>query len=73
MCDFFCVVSLFCGVVLSIFSSIVIVLAVLCVLCLCPTLPWVGLQSVIVAFPGHTHLLFHRFRHYLIFLFDYEL
>ena len=22
------------------------------------TVPWVGLQSVIVAFPGHTHLLF---------------
>ena len=21
-------------------------------------MPWVGLQSVIVAFPGHTHLLF---------------
>ena len=22
------------------------------------TVPWVGLQCVIVAFPGHTHLLF---------------
>ena len=22
------------------------------------TIPWVGLQFVIVAFPGHTHLLF---------------
>ena len=29
------------------------------VLCLFLTVPWVGLQCVIVAFPGHTHLLFH--------------
>ena len=29
-----------------------------CVLCLFLTVLWVGLQSVIVAFPGHTHLLF---------------
>ena len=28
------------------------------VLCLFLTVPWVGLQFVIVAFPGHTHLLF---------------
>ena len=27
-------------------------------LCLFLTVPSVGLQSVIVAFPGHTHLLF---------------
>ena len=27
------------------------------VLCLFLTVPWVGLQCVIVAFPGHTHLL----------------
>ena len=33
------------------------VLAV-CVLCLFFMLPWVGLQSATVAFPGHTHLLF---------------
>ena len=26
-----------------------------CILCLFPILPWVGLQSVIVAFPRHTH------------------
>ena len=24
------------------------------------TVPWVGLQCVIVVFPGHTHLLFGR-------------
>ena len=24
------------------------------------TVPWVGLQCVIVVFPGHTHLLFNR-------------
>ena len=29
----------------------------LCVQCLFLTVPWVGLQSVIVAFPGHAHLL----------------
>ena len=28
-----------------------------CIMCLFLTVPWVGLQSVIVAFPGHTHLL----------------
>ena len=28
------------------------------VLCLFLTVPWVGLQCVIVAFPGHSHLLF---------------
>ena len=33
---------------------------VVCVLCLFLTVPWAGLQSVIVAFPGHTHLLFTR-------------
>ena len=27
-------------------------------LCLFLTIPWVGLQCVIVALPGHTHLLF---------------
>ena len=29
---------------------------VVCVLCLYLTLPWVGLQCVILVFPGHTHL-----------------
>ena len=28
------------------------------VLCLFLTVPWVGMQCVIVAFPDHTHLLF---------------
>ena len=27
-----------------------------CVMCLFLMVPWVGLQSVIVTFPGHTHL-----------------
>ena len=27
------------------------------VLCLFLTVPWIGLQSVIVTFPGNTHLL----------------
>ena len=27
-----------------------------CDLCLFLTVPWVGMQSVIVAFPGHTHI-----------------
>ena len=27
------------------------------------TVPWVGLQYVIVLFPDHTHLLFHRGPH----------
>ena len=31
------------------------------VLCLFLAVPWVGLWSVIVAFPGHTHLLFEPF------------
>ena len=29
-----------------------------CVLCLFLVMTWVGMQSVIVAFPGHTLLLF---------------
>ena len=32
-----------------------------CVLCLFLTVQWVGLQSVIVAFPGHTHFLIVMF------------
>ena len=39
------------------------VLAV-CVLCLFLKMPWVGLQSEIMAFPGHTHLLFYRMIHF---------
>ena len=31
------------------------------VLCLFYMIPWVGLQSVIVAFPGHTHLYFYTY------------
>ena len=30
----------------------------ICVVCLFLAVPWVGFQSVIVAFPGHTHLIF---------------
>ena len=33
-----------------------------CVLCLFLTVPWVGLQSVIVVFSGHTHLLLYFVR-----------
>ena len=29
----------------------------ICILCLFLTVPWVGLGSVIVAFPDHTHFL----------------
>ena len=29
------------------------------VLCLFLTVPWVGLQYVMLSFPGYTHLLFH--------------
>ena len=39
------------------------------VLCLFLTVPWVGLQCVIVVFPDHTHyffiLLFQYFYHYV--------
>ena len=35
------------------FSCVVAV----CVLCPFLTVPWVGMQSVFVAFPGHIHLL----------------
>ena len=31
-----------------------------CVLCLFHMVPLVGLQSVVVSFPGHTHLLFSQ-------------
>ena len=32
-----------------------------CVLCLFLILPWVGVQSVIVAYPVYTHLLFKAY------------
>ena len=35
------------------------------VLCLFLTVPWVGLQYVIVVFPDHTHLLFEMVSHSL--------
>ena len=35
-----------------------------CVLCLFLKMPWVGLQSEIVAFPDHTHLLSYRVIHF---------
>ena len=30
------------------------------VVCICLAVPWVGLWSVIVTFPGHTHLRFQE-------------
>ena len=67
----YCVRSLFCYAVLCVLSSFVIISlgkrelvallyshVVVVALCLFLTVPWVGLQCVIVAFPGHTHLLF---------------
>ena len=33
---------------------------VVCFMCLCPRGPQVGLRSVIVAFPGHTHSFLYR-------------
>ena len=66
--------SLLFGVVLCVFSTLAIILlrkreswllsfncvVAVCVLGLFLTMPWVGLLSVIVAFPGHTHLLLER-------------
>ena len=56
---------LFCGVVFSVHSNFAIILlkksgcrVAYCVSCLFFVVPWVGMWSVIVAFPGHTHLLF---------------
>ena len=34
-----------------------------CVLCLDLAVPWVGLQSVVVLFSGHTHLVLHTHTH----------
>ena len=39
-------------------------------LCLFLAVPWVGLQSVIETFPGHTHLLFNRI--HVIFTFHIQ-
>ena len=36
------------------------------VLCLFLTVPWVGLQFVIVVFPNHTHLLFWKHNEYYV-------
>ena len=77
--------SPFCGVVLVVLFSLAIILlrkresrlvdfqfyVVVCVLCLFLTMQWVGLQSVIVVFTGHTHLHFtqiNRQHNYLILL-----
>ena len=34
--------------------------AAVSVVCFSLTVPWVGLQCVLVAIPGHTHLLFDK-------------
>ena len=60
--------SLFCGVVLGVFSSLeevrvgcfTLCCGCLSVLSLILTAPWVGLHSVIVVFPGHTHFLLEK-------------
>ena len=36
------------------------------VLCLFLTVPWAGLQCVIVVFPDHTHLLFYNVCNYYL-------
>ena len=57
----FCIWPFFCCAVLSIISSSATIFwwhVTVCGLCLFLTVPWVGLQCVIVVFPGHTHLLF---------------
>ena len=61
---FWCWSYLFCGVVLGVLFGLGITLlerascfVAVCVLCLLPKVPWVGLWYVIVAYSGHTHLL----------------
>ena len=52
--------SLFCGVVLAVLLYLVIVgelVSTVCVLYSFLTVIYVGLRSVIVVFPGHTHFL----------------
>ena len=65
-----CVLFLYCVMVLGVLYCLAIVLlrkrelvALLCavagrLLCLFLAKPWAGLQPVIEAFPGHTHLQF---------------
>ena len=56
----YCVVSLFCGVVLGVnclLSNHLAEVEKACVLCLFLTVPWVGLLSVLVAFPCHSCFL----------------
>ena len=54
------------------FFFLVILLCVMAVyvLCLFLMVPWIGLRSVIVAFPGHTHLWGKHI--FLIYLFCLE-
>ena len=64
-CALFCVLSSFA--IISIRKRELVVLLCLFSLCLVIvvvqwlflTVPWVGLQCVIVVFPDHTHLLFN--------------
>ena len=66
LCEF-CIGFLLCEVVIGVLSSLVNqqsrllylnCVVTLCVLCLLLTVQMVGLQSVSVAFPVHTYLLF---------------
>ena len=67
-----CLGPLLCGVVIGVLSSLTIILLkkreryifvlikkAVCVLCLFLVVPWVGLKSVVVTFPGHTNLFFN--------------
>ena len=67
-----CVESLFCGVVLGVLYSLAVILprkrwlgclincvVAVCVVAIFVTVSLVGVQFVIVTFPGHTHLLSH--------------
>ena len=64
----FCVCSMFCCTLLCVLSGLAIILmrkrVLVALLCLSPgvlllflTVPWVGLQCVILVFSDHTHLL----------------
>ena len=67
-----CVGPSFCGVVLGVQSIAIALLrkrelvalfscvVAVCALCLFLAVPWVALRSVIVVFPGHTHLIFEH-------------
>ena len=75
----FCVASSLCSVVHGVRSSLAIMLLrtragcyTLCCGCLCLVslflmVLWVGLRSVIVAFPGPTHMLSHNVEHQITF------